>query len=404
MLILLGCDCQIKAARLRQALERSGYDCPLGNVVPVDAVARRLPRPDLLLIVLPADHEQALATLNRIRESTDTHILAIGPRDPNLILGALRAGANDFVDEAGDLQNELAAALSRLSTAARARSPLGQLVTVVAASGGSGRTLVATNLAVMCAKTHLRCALFDFDLEGADVATLLDLKPRHTVADLCRNVDKLDQNMFEQSLLEHESGVHVLAAPESWDAAVQVSEEGLERVLKFGRTLYPIVVVDLGTFWLGEFTHLLQQSNTILLLCRLDLAAIRNARRTLEYFDRIRVDRDVVQVVASHCGRSKEISSAQLESVLEVKISHYVPEDAAIVNSCINCGVPLVAESPSCSIAKAISRIAKSVATSVSPTKSSALPASNGHSVVPVIEKMRAMLGMTSAARCCERT
>jgi hypothetical protein len=72
-----------------------------------------------------------------------------------------------------------------------------------------------------------------------------------------------------------------------------------------------------------------------------------------------------------------------------------VPEDAAIVNSCTNCGVPLVVESPSCSIAKAISRIAKSIAIPVDPAKLCALPASNGHSAVPVMEKVRAMLGMT---------
>ena len=45
------------------------------------------------------------------------------------------------------------------------------------------------------------------------MATGLNLKPRHSIADLCHNIDKLDQKMFEQSLIEHPSGVFVLAAP-----------------------------------------------------------------------------------------------------------------------------------------------------------------------------------------------
>jgi pilus assembly protein CpaE len=400
MLILLACDCPIKAARLRQALERLGYDCPLGNVVPVEAAGNARQKPDLLILVLPAEQEQAHAVVKRLRESVDVPILAVGARDPNLILIALRAGANDFVDGAGDLESELKAALTRLSaTSARGRSSRGQLVTVVAASGGTGRTLMATNLAVTLAKAHGRCILLDFDLGAGDVATLLDLKPRHTVADLCRNLDKLDQKMFEQSLLEHATGVNVLAAPESWDAVADVTVEGLERILKYGRTLFPTVVVDLDAFWLSEYAHLLQESSKILLLCRLDLSTIRNTRRALDYFDHIHVDRDRVMVIAARCGRAKEISVGQAESVLNVRIEHSVPEDASTANSCVNCGVPLVVESPTCSIAKAIASIAKSA------THPTTTPAINGASVpdehltMPVIEKVRAFLGMSEGVR-----
>ena len=46
MMIALACDCPNKAARLRQALERSGYNCPLGNVVPINAVAKAQQAPD----------------------------------------------------------------------------------------------------------------------------------------------------------------------------------------------------------------------------------------------------------------------------------------------------------------------------------------------------------------------
>jgi len=392
MVILLASDCPIKAARLRQALERSGYNCPLGNVVPVNAVAKAQQAPDAVVVVLPANHEQASAIVARLREALDVPIMAVGPRDPNLILCALRAGANDFVDEAGDLQSELAAALCRLSSVGHSRSSLGKLVTVVAASGGSGRTLLATNLAVAFAKNQNRCALFDFDLGAGDVATVLDLKPRHTVADLCQNVDTLDQKMFEQSLLEHSSGLSVLAGPENWDSLGQVTGECLEKILKFGRMLFPTIVVDLNTFWSNEFTHLLQQSSTIYLLCRLDLSTIRNARRALDYFSRLRVERDNVHLIAARSGRAKEISVSQAELVLDKTFEYSIPENPAAANLCINCGVPLVVESPSCAMTKAITNIARAA------TNNSAAGDGgnnlNGHTALPVLGKVRAFLGM----------
>jgi pilus assembly protein CpaE len=395
MMIVLACDCPNKAARLRQALERCGYNCPLGNVVTVDAAGKASHKPDILLVVLPGDYEQVEPTIRRVRDAVDVPVLALGPRDPNLILCAVRAGANDFIDETGDLQAELSTAISRISTIGPGRAVAGRLHTVIAASGGCGRTLLATNLAVALAKVNARCALFDFDMGSGDVATVMDLKPPHSVADLCRNVDKLDHKMFEQSLVEHSSGVSVLAAPETWDAVSHVSVEGLEKILRYGRTLFPAVVVDLNTFWLPEFTQLLRQSTTVFLLCRLDLSTIRNARRALEYFDRIHVNRDNVQLVAARTGRAKEIGSNQAEMVLGRAFDHAIPENASTANLCLNCGVPLVVESPSCSITKAIANIAKSANRGRNAAAGQAAPSHNGHGTLPVLEKMRALLGMS---------
>jgi pilus assembly protein CpaE len=395
MMIALACDCPNKSARMRQALERAGYNCPLGNVVGVESVGRALHPPDLALVVLPADYEQAQAAVKRVREAIDLPIVAVGPRDPNLILCALRSGANDFVDESGDLHSELSAAVSRLSTHTHGgRTAQGRLITIVGSGGGSGRTLLATNLAVALAKTQNRSVLFDFDFAAGDVATVLDLKPRHTVADLCRNFDKLDQKMFEQSLLEHESGVSVLAAPESWDSVGHVTGEGLEKIVRFGRMLFANVVVDLDAFWLGEFTHLLQQSSSIFLLCRMDLSTIRNARRALDYFDHIHLDRDNVHLIAARNGRAKEIATSQAELVLEREIEYSTPEDSSTANLSINCGVPLILESPSCSLAKAISTIAKSATRDRKVAATEAAQAQNGHAALPVLGKVRALLGM----------
>ena len=176
----------------------------------------------------------------------------IGPRDSSMILCAVQAGANDYLDEKSDLASGLAATIDRISASIQKRAPLGQFTTVVAASGGSGRTLVATNLAVSLAKSHGRCGLFDLDNRGSDVATLLGLKPRHTIADLCRSIEKLDQRMWEQSLLDHETAVSVLAGPQTWDEARHVTVERIQKIVRFGRSLLPHVVGDLDSTWLDK--------------------------------------------------------------------------------------------------------------------------------------------------------
>ncbi len=396
MVIVLISDCQVKATRLRHLLAQNGYDCPQGAVVPLEAVENQAwcfhPKPDLILLVLSHDVERSAATIQRLRDCSDVSIVAVGPRDPNLILGALRAGATSYLDDSGDLQTEMAAALARVCAAERRPAPLGHLTTVVAASGGCGRTLLATNLAVALAMRRQRCALFDIDLERADAATYLNLKARHTIADLCRNMDKLDPQMLEQSLVEHESGVSVLAGPENWDEIRHVTGEGLKKILRAGRALYPDVVVDLGSFWMGDMVHPLQESTSIILLVRFDFAAIRNARRALTCFERNGIDRSHVLLVAARHGRQKEISMPQVEAALGMKIRHTIPEDPHAASSSVNCGVPLIVETPGSEIAKAIRALADAVGEHQAANGRSAAETSPNNGFV---KKVRSFLGLS---------
>jgi pilus assembly protein CpaE len=380
--ILIASDCPTRATRLRHHLTQSGQDCPFTNVVALEAARQTAtsvqPPPELIVFVLAQDDERALAVLRQLREAVETPILAVGPRDPNLILGTLHAGANDYLDESSDFQNDLTSALTRLLESASKRSTTGQLTTIVAANGGCGRTFFATSLAVELAKNHQCCGLFDLDIAGADVASCLNLKPRHSIVDLCHNLDKLDQKMFEQSLIEHESGVFVLAAPEEWEEARLITAEGLQKIVRFGKTLFPHIVVDLNSLWLSGNTPVLQQSTTILLLLRLDFAGIRNAHRVLTSIDRAGIDANKLQLVAARYGRPKEISGSQVESVLGMKIRHYLPEDSHTVNSCMNCGVSVMLEQPSSPIGKAIASVAASLRDPKSGQNGTATPGTNG--------------------------
>jgi pilus assembly protein CpaE len=399
MAILIASDCQTKATRLRHHLTQNGLDCPFANVVTIDAArqaATAEPQPELIVFVLFQDDDRALAILRNLREAVETPILAVGPRDPNLILGTLHAGANDFLDEASDFHKDLTSALSRLLESASKRATAGRLITVVAANGGCGRTFFAANLAVQLAQTQGRCGLFDLDIAGADVATYLNLKPPHSIADLCHNIDKLDQKMFEQSMVEHESGVFVLAAPEEWEQARSISAEGLQKVLRFGKAFFPSVVVDLNSPWLSGNTPVLQQSTTVLLLLRLDFPGIRNAHRVLSAMDRAGVDPGKLQLVAARYGRPKEISGSQVESVLGMKIRHYLPEDSHTVNSCINCGVSVMLESPSSAIGKAIASVAATLHDPASGRNGAVTAGTNGRKSA-VTERLKSFLGLSPA-------
>jgi pilus assembly protein CpaE len=255
--------------------------------------------------------------------------------DPKLVLRAVRAGVSDYVDEA-DLEGELRAALGNLQTELAAQAEPGRTIALLAPSGGSGSSTLAVNVAAVLAKEHKSSLLIDLKLQTGDLAALLDLKPTYTLADLCQNVDQMDRVMFERSLVRHASGTHLLAPPPTFADVVHVTPEGVRHALALGRALFPYVVVDLDHTFGEEQVQVLTQADNVLVVMRLDFASLRNAQRTLDYLTQLGVGDDRVRLVvnrhASPGGARRQGRGGRWGG----RSSHYVPEDAKMVNRANN--------------------------------------------------------------------
>src|SRR4051812_45115463 len=226
-------DDEPTAARARQVLLRAGLECPAANVVPLDMAAYHLmhAKPELVVMVLAGDEARGLTVLEDLRGRTQAHLLVVGPTsDAKLVLRTLRAGADDYVDQE-ELEAELGSVLARWRAGRATKDEAGRVIAVLAPSGGSGSSTVAANVATVLAKEHGTAALVDLKLPVGDLAALLDLRPTHTLADLCRNVSRIDRSLLEGTLVRHASGVSLLAAPLALADAGYINAEGIRQAL-----------------------------------------------------------------------------------------------------------------------------------------------------------------------------
>jgi pilus assembly protein CpaE len=313
-------------------------------------------------LVLSPNPDRALGVLAEAKDNTRGHVVVVGPSvDPKLVVRALRSGADDYVDEE-DIESDLVVALARVKRELAARSGEGgRIIAVLAPSGGSGSSTIAANIATMLAKEHNSALLMDLKLESGDLAALLDLKPTHTVADLCQNAARIDRVMFERSLARHTSGVHLLASPLQFGDIPFVTAEGVIKTIGLARLMFPYVVIDLDHSFQLEQVEALRLANVILIVLRLDFASLRNARRTLDYVDKLGIGRDLIQVVVNRYGQPKEVPFAKAEEALGFRISHYIPDDPKTVNRANNDGVPMVLENPSSKVSRSVMKLAASV-------------------------------------------
>lgn len=351
-------------AKIRSILVREGQSCPPGNNLPLDlAVSHFLngTPPELLVVVLSPEPNRVLSCLGTLRSMTQAHVVVVGRTgESSLVLRAIRCGAYDCVDE-DELEVELPAALARLKAEIGSAGEPGKTIALLAPNGGSGSSTLAVNVATVMAKQHQTSLLVDMKLATGDLASLLDLKPTHTLAELCQNAARMDRVMFERSLARHSSGVHLLAPPSSPADIRYVTAEGIDQALNLARSLFPYVVADLDHSFGEEQVQVLRQADVILLVLRLDFASLRNARRTLDYLEKLRVSRERVRLVVNRYGQPKEIPAVKAEEALGLKVHHFVPDDPRTINRANNSGIPAVLESPSAKVSKSVTRLSMSI-------------------------------------------
>lgn len=369
MRALIASDNQPVASQLRLGLLSKGVDCPLASVVSLEriietAAAPSTPPPDLIFVVLSPDPDAGIQILEQLRLRTRARLCAVGAaRDPREILRVVHTGPADYLDENEDFEEQVSSLLDRLQAQERSEGERGMVLSMVSPCGGSGCTTLAANLAVALAAENESCALCDFDLRTGDIVSMFNLKPTHSIIDLCSNMRALDDEIFDRALLKHESGVHVLAAPQRYSEVQQVTPENAQEVIRIASRNYPFVVVDLEDFFHREQFQVLLDSDRVLVAFRLEFTALRNIRRTLEYLVDNGVDSGRVDLVVNQHGRPGELSLPQAEKALGTKVRFVVPEDAKVVITAADRGVPAVLDVRRSRFARAIRRVAEGLRT-----------------------------------------
>ena len=149
-------------------------------------------------------------------------------------IGFLEAGADDVIArpfDAREVEARVEALLLRfqrskdlspiVSTDGITLSRARRIVAVYSPKGGVGTTTIATNIAVVAAQRKSnRVVLVDLDLQFGGVATHLNLDPKQTLADVIRDEAALrEPELLRTYAMRHDSGLHVLAAPPTPQAA-----------------------------------------------------------------------------------------------------------------------------------------------------------------------------------------
>jgi MinD-like ATPase involved in chromosome partitioning or flagellar assembly len=222
----------------------------------------------------------------------------------------------------------------------------GQVLTVLAARGGSGRTTLAANLAVLLtAAGTRRVCLVDLDLDHGDLAVTLSLPQCRSIVDLGRRRAPVDADAVASVVEPVGPCLDALTAPSELDWAEYVSPELVGELLAVLADRYDHVVVDTPTTFSGHVLQALDASQDHLLVSTPERPALYALRTTLDVLDLLGHQVRSRPVVLNRCHSWGDLDPAQVRGILRGEVAARLPATPDVPAS-VNEGRPLTRSRP----------------------------------------------------------
>jgi pilus assembly protein CpaE len=285
---------------------------------------------------------------------------------------ALRAGVKDVLQtpiDSSQFDDAIARVAGTLVAAPTAGLPvvadeepagdLGRVIMVFSTKGGSGKSVIASNLAVLLAqRSEKPVVLVDADLQFGDVAVMLKLTPQHTIVDAVSSLDRLDSQMLREILAEHgPEGLLVLPAPLEPAFADQIGAAEMVRIVETLRTFAGFVIIDTPAYFNDVVLGLIEISDDVLLVAGMDIPNIKNVKIGLQTLRLLNTPMEKLRLILNRANSKVRLDASEVERTLGVQADALIPSDIVVPQS-VNRGEPVVSVAPKSSVSKAFEQLA----------------------------------------------
>ncbi len=323
--VLLGASTTAADRDARTLLREAPEFIVAGTAFGTEAIVQTAVDREPEVVLLLGDEEPAVAleTVRALGQRAPhvAVVLAVGDAGPTMLSDAMAVGARGLLA----LPLHLEEVRDRLTAAAEwtqsVRRVLGlnsdgfpeegrnaRTLVVAGAKGGVGTTVMAVHLALIAASDPARrVCLVDLDLQTGDVATLLHVPNRHSIADLAA-VEAITARVLDETLFAPSPNLRILLAPQEGARAEEVTTAVARRVLTALRSSFDVVVIDAGSQTTDASAVMIEMADHVLIVSTLDVPSLRGAQRLARLWAQLAVRReDDLLVVFNRVGRDLHI-------------------------------------------------------------------------------------------------
>lgn len=224
----------------------------------------------------------------------------------------------------------------------------GKIISIFSLRGGVGVSTLASNLASGLALLwNEPSVLVDLSLAAGQSALMFNLPYRRSWGSLARlSIEEIDPLVVNEVLLQHSSGVRILAASPQPEQNEYLTAEKVTHVLKILCSQFSYIVLDLPHDFQETTLAGLDASHEIILMLSPDLAAVRAAVCALSVFETLKYPKEIIRLVENWIFPKGGLPRGDIEKALGRTIDVQIPYASEQIVKAINIGAPPVYSEP----------------------------------------------------------
>ena len=303
---------------------------------------------DLALVEYVTAHHPATAV-----------ILLCPTQTPEFLIHSMRVGVREVLPSPATPE-ALEAAVNRVAAKLQGSSQRqsGKLLAFLACKGGSGTTFIATNLGYHLAESR-SVLLIDLNLQFGDALSFVsDGLPALTIADVARDINRLDASFLSGTAVKVAPNYSVLAAPEALTQAMAIKPEHIDAIIKLALLNYDFVLLDMPRILDTLALKALDRADRIYPVLQASVPGIQNAKKLLTVFRSLGYAETKTEVIVNRFEKGGDIGFSEIEQSLTAAIVRTVPNSYKEVNASINQGRALLESSRSNAVSKSLADLA----------------------------------------------
>jgi len=318
-----------------------------GGVQQIAAVAEQ-EHPDLLLLEGTGSETSELQILERVTTRfPNLGVIMLCPtQSPERLIEAMRVGVRETLPPLPTRETLLDAVNRFQQRIKQANAPAsqGKVLAFIPCKGGSGSTFLASNLAyTLAAQGNKRVALIDFNLQLGDASLFLsEDKPPASIADVTRQIHRLDGEFLASSMMRILPNLGILAAPDEPEKAAEIRQEHVNPLIKVAMKNHDFVILDIGRRLDAVSVQALDKADLIFPVLQQTLPFVRDARRLIDVLHSLGYSDGKLRLIVNRHDKHSEITLDDIKNTLNIPVFKAIPNNYSVVDESVNHGIPVI--------------------------------------------------------------
>jgi pilus assembly protein CpaF len=203
--------------------------------------------------------------------------------------------------------------------------------------------------------------VLDLDFQaGHDMARMLNIVPRHALANLVSQLDKdADPNLIKKFVISHSSGLDFLPAVMGVRQAGHITPDNIKPFFQKAAEAYDFIIIDAGKSFSETLVTAMDCSQAILLVVTPDVLAVYQAKWSIDLLQSLHFPLKMVQLILNRSESRGGVPWQEVRDTLGCEIFCRIPSDGHTVGMALNRGVPCVVDNPKSKVSESFIKMAQ---------------------------------------------